>query len=309
MPRRMTPSQYNSMIRQAQSKHRQAVNKYNQEIKRVNREIDKHNSAVKRQHQEQKRAIDNYNREARAHNARVRANRQRYNSAISKVNNALRSSSTSRYVTSARSLNTSYTKLETRSDQGEFGEHFNEVLDFAENEAANSAELSNLMATTGEDTIAPDNTEFTPNEELLNKLKTIDDDFPGRWSGGLFALNPKNPDAARHFCTSAREIFTRIFHIKAPDTLVLEKHPDCHKTDQGSPTRRAKIDFLLAKADMSDNSLAEFIDTDVDNVLSLFHVLNEGTHGSVGTFSLEKLSLIKKRSEDGLLFLCKALAI
>jgi len=309
MVRRVSRSQLNSMIRQARSKQRQAINKYNNSVRKVNQEINRHNNSVRQQQQKQKRAIDNYNREVRAHNARVRANRQRYNREVTKFNNLVRSSSSSQYLTTTRTFHSSYTQLEAQAEAGNYGDQFNEVLDYAENEAANSAELSSLLVSEQAEETAPEDTELVPNEELLLKLHAIDPGFPDRWKGGLFSLNPRNPDAARHFCTSAREIFSRIFQIKANDEEVVLHNPDCEKTDRGSPTRRAKISFMLNRVGMNDEALVNFIDEDVDNVLSLFHVLNDGTHGSVGKFSLQKLISIKKRSEDGLLFLCKALAI
>lgn len=38
-----------------------------------------------------------------------------------------------------------------------------------------------------------------------------------RWKGALFSLSPTNPDAAQHFCTSAREVLTSMLDIAAPD--------------------------------------------------------------------------------------------
>ena len=48
--------------------------------------------------------------------------------------------------------------------------------------------------------------ENTEDIALGDKLFKVSDDLGNRWKGAVFALNPNNPDAARHFCTSAREI-------------------------------------------------------------------------------------------------------
>jgi Predicted pPIWI-associating nuclease len=54
---------------------------------------------------------------------------------------------------------------------------------------------------------------------------------------------------------------------------------------------------------MFDRDLEEFIDRDLDNVVTLFNVFNEGTHGSAGTFTLGQLAAIKQRVEDAIRFL------
>jgi hypothetical protein len=41
----------------------------------------------------------------------------------------------------------------------------------------------------------------------------------------LFVLSPNNPDAARHFCTIAREVLTSLLDIAAPDSSVLASNP------------------------------------------------------------------------------------
>lgn len=47
----------------------------------------------------------------------------------------------------------------------------------------------------------------------------------------------------------------------------------------------------------------DFVDEDVKNVLSLFRVFNDGTHGSSGRFGIDKLMAIKTRVENGISYL------
>jgi hypothetical protein len=141
------------------------------------------------------------------------------------------------------------------------------------------------------------------NTAITNELSLISEDLNSRWMGAVFSLNPRNPDAARHFCTSAREVITRILEIKAPDAEVITALPECQKTDQGKPTRRAKVRFLLHQKGMYDDTLEEFVEQDIENIVELFRVFNAGTHGSAGTFNLLTLSSIKRRVEDGVVFL------
>ena len=128
-----------------------------------------------------------------------------------------------------------------------------------------------------------------------------------RWRGAVFALNPQNPDAARHFCTSARELFTEFIECKAPDNEVFAYNPSCERTDRGNATLREKIKYMMRALDM-DDSVAEFADANIQNILELFHVLSDGTHGTAGRYEYEKLVQVKKRVEQGINFLCEIAA-
>ena len=43
---------------------------------------------------------------------------------------------------------------------------------------------------------------------------------------------------------------------------------------------------------------------DINNILELFHVLSDGTHGAAGRYEFDKLLQVKKRVEQGINFLC-----
>ena len=138
----------------------------------------------------------------------------------------------------------------------------------------------------------------------MNRLSLISKDLDDRWKGALFSLNPANPDATRHFCTSAREIFTEIFDSKAKDADVFAVFPNCDKTDRGNATRKSKIRYFLRRKGLIDSDVEDFIEKDMQNILELFHILSTGTHGEAGKYTFSKLATIKKRVEDGLIFLC-----
>lgn len=54
---------------------------------------------------------------------------------------------------------------------------------------------------------------------------------------------------------------------------------------------------------MVDVDVEDFVAKDIDNVVELFDVFNKGTHGSAGTFTLDQLSTVRIRVEDGITFL------
>jgi hypothetical protein len=258
------------MIRKAAREQRQAVNRYNQEARRYNaelkrtereynRDVDKYNAAVR----QGKREIDSYNRKAKAHNARVRQDRQRL---INELKRLERQASTAQYVpvqTSVRVLNEAYHRVDVASESWSGASVA--LADLAETETANSAAAANALL--------GDEADLQGEETgITDELRVVSADLDKRWQGALFSLDSRNPDAARHFCTSSREILTRMIDLEAPDDVVLEALPDCETLDDGAPIRRAKIGYLLSQSGADYESLRDFVETDVDDVMKLFRV-------------------------------------
>ena len=290
MARRITLSQYRSKLQQAQAKQRQNIQKRNNAIQQYNNKVRQYNAA-------RKQAIDAYNRTARAHNARVRANRTRLQSALGRL---AQQTNTVRYTVlykSVSTLSTKYKRLDI-ADANPF------LSDLAEQEATNSVTVLNDLLDDDTANSQADDDELK-NSLIANELAHISPDLDNRWHGAIYALNPENPDAARHFCTSTREIITEILDTKAPDEDVFARFPDCPATDKGTPTRRAKIHYCLDRNDSVNDDLENFIDANIDNVVLLFNELNSGTHGPAGKYSLQQLVSIKIRVEDAIRFMCE----
>lgn len=275
MVRKISTSQLRSQLRRLESKQRTAINNYN-------------------------RAIKNYNTQVRKINNELRRNQQKIKSELSKLNSGLRITTT--YSTSVRILNVSYQRV---TDNYEVLENTNskqeQLYDLIEQENANNLVVANTLNN-------PNDTaeiEGSLNDSMIgDKLKILSPDLNDRWNGALYSLNPKNPDATRHFCTSSREIFTDIFDNYAHDEEVFNMFPNCDKTERGNATRRWKIKYFLNKKGIELKGAEEFIDNDIDNILELYHILSDGTHGYAGRYTFIQLKAIKKRVEDGILFLC-----
>ena len=202
-----------------------------------------------------------------------------------------------------RTVQSSYERLEGQAEAGQFDDSYNEILDLSEQEAANNASVMNVLdGLTPEPTGSPAD---SIQKWMIEFLNSVSSDLLARWRGALFSLNPENPDAARHFCTSAREVITQILEIKAQDAEVFSLLPECERTERGNPTRRAKIRFFLHRRQLFDEHLEEFVERDIEGVVQLFRVFNDGTHGSAGTFDYQQLTAIRKRVEDGIAFLSK----
>ena len=253
-------------------------------------------SAVAKQNQ----AVNRYNSQVRTYNSRVRAHRNRLRHEIEKLARAASRPAYTTFRTSVETVHRTYVWLESTAETSRYGDQYNEVLDLSEREAANNVSAMNAMLGNPERVDGDESIKLTPLDPIL---ALIGADLRERWQGALFSLNPNNPDAARHFCTSAREILSKILDSRAPDRLVLADMPACQKMASGAPTRRSKIRFFLQRSNIADSALEDFVEEDMKNVLQLFREFNDGTHGSAGRFSLDQLSAIKRRVEHAVEFL------
>ena len=221
-PRRISPAQLRSRIRQAQAK---AERELERELKKQLKKVE---TAMNRE----------LTKRVNEHNRKARANHRRLQSEIARLNNQ---PTTVRYMvtrTSTLNLHTLYQQVEHTADSAGWDERSQRLVDLAEAETANSASVANaLIGDTTSSVALPESTSLT------DELSTVSPDLHSRWQGALYAISGANPDAARHFCTSAREIIVKMIDLNAPDTAVLEAYPE-RKTADGRVARRAKIQYL-----------------------------------------------------------------
>ena len=276
MAKSFNMSSFKSQMRQAQRKFERDMKS---EINKATRKFE-----------------NDVNRELRKYNSKVRHNQQ----VITRELNKLQSSTTVRstYTISLGAMHQHYTTIGSIYGDSVVSPRQEQILDLVEREQANSLITANAIQN---DDFSSENTEDV---EIGNKLLNVSEDLNNRWRGAVFAMSPQNPDAARHFCTSAREIFTEFIELKAPDTKVFAFNPNCEKTDRGNATRREKIKYMMRNTDIH-SSVIDFAEADITNILELFHVLSDGTHGAAGRYEFQKLVQVKKRVEQGINFLCE----
>ncbi|MFD9551726.1 hypothetical protein ACFWBG_30465 [Nocardia salmonicida] len=295
MVRKMTPAQARAAIRAAQQKQKQAIDRYNRDVRR-------HNAAVKRAVDDYNREVRAYNAKARAHNTKVKNQRRRLDQEIRRLESRPAASTFVTYRSSVVTLRQTYAAAETRLTGGVLNAAGQELVDYGSEEAANSVYLLNAMDGDGEP-------EEDPTEEELRgpsmqiELAAFGQDLVDRWTGALFSLSPRNPDAARHFCTSAREVIITMLDTRAPDAAVTASLPDCDVTDKGVPTRRSKIRFLLGLKGIDEKALEDLVEADMNNVLTLFRDFNNGTHGHAGRFTITQLNALRVRVESAIGFI------
>ncbi len=296
MVRSFNSSQLRSQLNRIQSQQRAAINRLQSQQRTV---INQVNQAVR----DYNNAVNRYNSAARTHNAKVRADRQRLQNELSRLASASRSTSQTRvsYRTTTTTLNSTFQRVEQASDSGLLRDP--SFLDHAESEAANGLATYNALSA---EPIETDEDDSTLRQSTLDgELSALGGDLDQRWRGAVFALSPSNPDAARHFSSSAREILVTMVDGAATDAEVLALNPNAPKTDQGSITRRARIQHCLKRKGEPSAELADFVEADIENVLSLFYVLNEGTHGGAGVYDVRQLSAIKGRTEEAIRFVAR----
>ena len=289
MPRRISTSQFRSKLRQAETKRRQEIQRYNSEVRRYN--------------SERKRRIDEYNRAVRKYNNEVRTNYNRRRSNYNRLNSALRRLASQSVTVQFTSSHQSSLQVSAAYEQLDNGGADPFLSDLAERETANSISVLNAILGDEEHIIGSvDDLETT---KITDSLSSFSEDLAMRWSGAIFALNPANPDAARHFCTSAREIIAEIINLEAPDEEVVARFPDCQITKFGTPSRRAKVHFCLDRSGLANVYLESFVEANIKDLNTLLRDLNSGAHGAAGKFTLEQLVAIKSRVEDAIDFICE----
>ncbi|MGE0209509.1 MAG: hypothetical protein AB7D30_06010 [Lysobacteraceae bacterium] len=290
-------------MQQAQAKRRQAFNNLKQvvqKIERIERErVRKLNAA-----------INNYNAAVRTHNNRVRANRQRLNSELNRLR-AISAPQRVTYRTTVVHLAESYERMDANAQFRTLSNAENHLYDLAEGEALNSVSLLNALEEDQDQPEAENDATDLQSTAITDEISSLSEDLDRRWRGALFSLNPKNPEAARHFCTSVREVFTGIIELSATDEDVVAALENCQmvKTAQGEKvSRRSKMAYCLRAKGIVNDELEAFADENIKNVLALFDELNGGTHGHSGVLSLTTLRGIKKRVENSIQFLCQIAA-
>lgn len=279
----------------------QLKNKMRQQVNKVNHAINDYNRSVNIYNRQVKQAVNKYNNAVRQHNAKVRRNRSRIEAELRRLNSNSTRTATA-YSMSVATVHAAYQRVATSYDKMDYGTQFQEyVYEGIEQENANNLTVANVVL----DNTEPTDPEYSLQDtQIMDRLSFISTDLDNRWKGALFSLNPINPDATRHFCTSAREIFTEIFDARATDKDVFSVMPNCEKTDRGNASRRAKIKYFLSRKGFDNGDVELFINNDIENILELFHTLSAGTHGTDGKYTMNQLAAIKKRVEDGLIFLC-----
>ena len=128
------------------------------------------------------------------------------------------------------------------------------------------------------------------------KIRNINPDWLILLHGAQNSLNSRNPDKIRHTIASLRELITQILHYFSPDDEVKRKYQDEKYYNDGKPTRRTRIEYILMNK-YENTPLVEIIDKDISSILALFDIYQKGTHEVISFLNDDDLLYILKRTE------------
>ena len=133
-------------------------------------------------------------------------------------------------------------------------------------------------------------------------LKGVDPALARPYEGARDVLYGTNPDRARHFLSSQRELWNHLLRIIAPDEQVQEWIPKEGKDllHEGKPTRKARILYLCR--DLNHDSLTEFVVRDTHALVTLVNLFNR-VHQLEPKLSDQQLRALQLRSDSWLTYI------
>lgn len=111
------------------------------------------------------------------------------------------------------------------------------------------------------------------------------------YQGAKTATYSENPDKARHFTSSHRELDTHVLHLLAPDEAVTAWTNNEEHFHNGRPTRRARLLYIVRNAPTSVGSMDFFI----QDSLAQLDFLNRDQHRLRHEYSDEFLEILHGR--------------
>jgi hypothetical protein len=130
-------------------------------------------------------------------------------------------------------------------------------------------------------------------DELEDLLNLLDPSLIKPWKGALAALNPRNPDAVRHFSISMRELLTTIIHKLSPDDKVKAWTNKAEHYHDNRPTRRARLLYICRNDNLAPFNT--FLEKDIDTLLACNDIFQEGTHAIDAPLSTHILRELRNR--------------
>ena len=154
----------------------------------------------------------------------------------------------------------------------------------------------------GEEPNDPDETEIIKEKlsiESIDKLRPLliklDPELLNLWIGAKECTSSDNPDNARHFNISLRELFTHVLHKLAPDEEIKSWSVNPEDFSRERPTRDARLRYIYRGID--DKSFSPLIKKFISFTLELMVFLNQGTHKQKINMGDEQFKLILMQIE------------
>jgi hypothetical protein len=136
---------------------------------------------------------------------------------------------------------------------------------------------------------------------LVVLLSERDPDLLIPLAGARGALRSTNPDRARYFSSSLRELFMQVLHRLAPDQAVQRWTSNPDHYDKGKPTRRARLLYICRRINSGDFSAV--VEADVSATLKFLGLFQGVTHQVRSDLSEDQLHAMFARMIGLLQFL------
>lgn len=200
-------------------------------------------------------------------------------------------------------FSTAYSNLSTSTEEiiAQKPESAKVICELSALEVLNSAEVLESVSAAQTEVEVNQREDETEDQESFNTkisgqqaafaqlLTTINSqDLFHIWEGANIALNSiDNPDYARHFASSLRELFTQILHRLSPDDEIRKWTRDENHFHSGRPTRRARLLYICRG--INGDKFSDFVKKDIDSTLALVDLFNSATHEPVSPFTHNQL--------------------
>lgn len=128
-------------------------------------------------------------------------------------------------------------------------------------------------------------------------------DLVPMWQGAKAALNSiENPDYARQFTVSLRELFNHIIHRLSPDDEINNwSGGNKELFHNGKPTRRARLLYICRS--VNHDIFSDFVDKDIKAILAMIDVFHRGTHQVNISLTHKQLIVLQNRIKYAINFL------
>ena len=133
-------------------------------------------------------------------------------------------------------------------------------------------------------------------------LSDVDPNLAKLYAGARSALRGTNPDRARHFLSSVRELWSHLLRTIAPDRKVKNWVPknDTQLLREGKPTRKARV--LYVCRELNHGGLSKFVYSDTRAFNEFLDVFNR-VHQLDPDFSDQQLHALQLRSDSYLTYI------
>ncbi len=130
---------------------------------------------------------------------------------------------------------------------------------------------------------------------LQKKLSQVDSRLIRLWEGAKQTIKSDNPDKARHFSISIRELLTHVLHKLAPNEEIRRWTSEEEYFHEGNPTRKARLMYICRK--ISAEPFERFFEKDVAATLEFMDLFQDGTHAVQPSMTDKHLQAFKARAE------------